>query len=894
MRTRPNVERVTVRRANGHALRRTAECGLAEAVRSAMLALLVLPATALAEIDPADPAVRALTHETSHVEVGAGVVTSNSAKFGEYNGLGNRGPFGTGGFQLNGGGEFDSNDATRWRLRGDNLGLENRELDFEYGEQGKYRFRLGYSELLHRLSDSYQTPYRGVSGGSLTLPSTWLKPVVPQVSATAINFRALSPVAGTGNCVVTAGVCPTGTPSAAQLNQLSAIRNADLPLFQNVDLKIKRKDYDAGVTLQLNSRWDVVADYQHNLRQGIKPLGAVSTLSTFESTVILPEPIDTTTDQVNLRLQYTGDQSFMQAAYYGSMFRNSIRSVSWQDPSNLAVTSTQSSAPSNQFHQGNLTGGFNMSPSTKLVMHAALGRNTQNDSFLSDSSLPIGIPTASLNGVVVTKGFDATLTSRPRPGLNVVAAYKFADRDNQTPVNRFAFYDISQPATGASSFNGALGLPAGTLGSNINIFNNRPLSVKTNQLRLDADYAVTKQHTAAAGVEYRTTDRHCNGDWYNCADAQTAKEGTLRTEWRARWTDEINSKLAYAYSRRHVDYDVNSWLALAPMANVVPGAPTVGATTSAYGFMQQTGLSGWGPIAGFPATPLTGQAAIFTPNNSIITQALYGSRDQLAENPRLRRFDMANRDRNKLRTAASWEPTERLSLQGGLDFINDQYPDSSLGTQNSRGWTLNLDGAYNVADGFSVNAFYTYEWLRNGQTGFNYVANAAAGVPAPIIGGCFANTALKNLNNKVDPCNAWSSQSRDSVHTLGLSARKRDFLGRKLDLSGDLVLSFADTNIDVQGGNYATNVAGTGLIFIPATDLPAVKSNSISARLSALYALDRSSAVRFSILHKRLRSSDFAYAGTQFGTMTTFMPSNEQAPNYNVTVVGVSFVHNFQ
>jgi hypothetical protein len=310
--------------------------------------------------------------------------------------------------------------------------------------------------------------------------------------------------------------------------------------------------------------------------------------------------------------------------------------------------------------------------------------------------------------------------------------------------------------------------------------------------------------------------------------------------------------------------------------------------------MQQTGLSGWGPIAGFPATPLAGQAAIFTPNNNIIPQALYGSRDQLAENPRLRRFDMANRERNKLRTSVAWEASEKLALQGGVDVIADNYPDSSLGTKSLRGYTLNLDGAYNISSGLTLNAFYTYEWLRTEQSGFNYVANVAAGVPAPIIGGCFANTAQKNVSNKVDPCNEWSSQARDRVHTLGLSARKRDLFGGKLDLSGDLVLSFADTNIGVQGGNYATNLSGTGLIYIPATDLPAVSSHSISARLSALYALDRSSAVRFSVLHKRLRSSDFAYAGAQVGSLTSIIPTNEQAPNYAVTVVGVSFVHNFQ
>jgi hypothetical protein len=291
---------------------------------------------------------------------------------------------------------------------------------------------------------------------------------------------------------------------------------------------------------------------------------------------------------------------------------------------------------------------------------------------------------------------------------------------------------------------------------------------------------------------------------------------------------------------------------------------------------------------------LTGNAAIFTPNNNIVPQALYASRDQLAENPRLRRYDQANRQRNKVTGFTTWDANERFSLQTGIDFFDDNYPESSLGTRNSRGVTLNLDGAYNAANGFSMNAFYSYEWMRTEQNGWNYVANAAAGVPAPIIGGCFPNTALKNLNNKIDPCNAWSSQARDGTHTLGIAARKSDVFGTRFHIGGDLVVSYANTDIGVQGGNYANNLAGTGLIYIPATDLPAVNSRSITARFTALYPLARSSLLRFSVLHKRLRSSDFATQGTQFGTMTTFMPSNEQAPNYSATVVGLSFVHNFQ
>src|SRR5205085_10590642 len=225
-----------------------------------------------------------------------------------------------------------------------------------------------------------------------------------------------------------------------------------------------------------------------------------------------------------------------------------IKTVSWQDPSNLALFSTMGSAPSNDFHQFSLTGGYNFSRSTKLVVNGFYGRNTQNDAFFfNDPQLPLGVPQSSLNGLVITEGFNAKLSLRPTNRLNVYTGYKWDVRDNRTPVNRYVFYDVNQPPTGSSSFNAALGLPPGTLGSNININNNRPFSRRVNQFNLDGDYALTKRQTLAAGYTFEKYDRWCNGIWAKCVDADTTKEHTLRGEWRARLGEEISTKLGYAY-----------------------------------------------------------------------------------------------------------------------------------------------------------------------------------------------------------------------------------------------------------------------------------------------------------------------------------------------------------
>jgi hypothetical protein len=246
-----------------------------------------------------------------------------------------------------------------------------------------------------------------------------------------------------------------------------------------------------------------------------------------------------------------------------------------------------------------------------------------------------------------------------------------------------------------------------------------------------------------------------------------------------------------------------------------------------------------------------------------------------------------------VRSLLTWDTDERTSLTAAFDYNQDDYPDGTLGLRNSKSWTFGLDGAYQVTSGFSINAFYTYEYQRSEQAGWNYVANAAAGTASPIIGGCFSDTAQKNLNNKIDPCNAWTSQSRDNVHTFGVSARQRGLLGNKLTLGGDLFVTLAGTDVAVQGGNYATIPGTTSLVYIPASDLPTVKSDRYTLRLNGVYSIDKRSAVRLVYIYEKLKTSDFAYQGLQYGTQTTVIPTNEQSPNYTVNVVGISYVYSF-
>jgi hypothetical protein len=143
---------------------------------------------------------------------------------------------------------------------------------------------------------------------------------------------------------------------------------------------------------------------------------------------------------------------------------------------------------------------------------------------------------------------------------------------------------------------------------------------------------------------------------------------------------------------------------------------------------------------------------------------------------------------------------------------------------------------------------------------------------------------------------------REKVDTFGMSFKQLGLMGGRLDLAVDLLYTKSRTNIGVTGGTYANNPAAASgrpavspaVFFIPATALPQVTTKTDEVRLNVAYAINKSSGVRFFYWYQRLTSTDFAYDGMQYGTITSVIPTSEKAPNYNVSVVGISYLYRFR
>jgi hypothetical protein len=87
-----------------------------------------------------------------------------------------------------------------------------------------------------------------------------------------------------------------------------------------------------------------------------------------------------------------------------------------------------------------------------------------------------------------------------------------------------------------------------------------------------------------------------------------------------------------------------------------------------------------------------------------LANALYANNNRISELAGMRRYYVADRDRNKLRTLVGWQATDPLSFEAGLDLTNGDYPASTYGLQDSKGWNLSLDATYLVSANWSATA----------------------------------------------------------------------------------------------------------------------------------------------------------------------------------------------
>lgn len=212
---------------------------------------------------------------------------------------------------------------------------------------------------------------------------------------------------------------------------------------------------------------------------------------------------------------------------------------------------------------------------------------------------------------------------------------------------------------------------------------------------------------------------------------------------------------------------------------------------------------------------------------------------------------IADRNRDKLKLFADWNPTEPLNLQFALEDSRDAY---------ARGRdALNIGPRSGSSQLYSVDASYT--------------------VSAKWQATAWASQLLTRMNQATGSTLAsyWSAGMKNDAQTIGLGLRGKP--SGALEIGADVLLA-RDLNGDTLGG--------------AASSLPGIDNYQTTLKLFGKYAWDKDLKLRLDLVHDRRRSNDWTWNGPSVPYVYTDGTWLYQNPNQRTTFIGFSADFSFR
>ncbi|MDN5882218.1 MAG: MtrB/PioB family decaheme-associated outer membrane protein, partial [Nitrosospira sp.] len=351
-------------------------------IEAAVVTLLISPGSAgLAWADTASDRVTRLTRPHSTVDLGVGYLFNDGARFGQYSGMRDAGPYGLINADI-----LKRSDATGtwYRLRGRNLGLDSRELRLEHSQQGNWGYVIDFSQTPRYEPFTVRTAVSGIGTSHLHVPTT--------------------PTAG------------------------------DPMLF-----KTERTAVGFGLGKSFAGNMDFQLHFRNEEKDGARVFGR-GTRSIFAGAFgFTPEPINSTTRLFGATLGYNGKRLQLSGGYYGTMYVNHNTALHITGGSSAGGGSALNTynpialPPDNQSHQLFLGGGYSFTPTTRGNFKVAYTHATQTNAFIHSLLLAPGVG-SHLGGRIDTTLLQGGLTARPLPKLSLLANIRYEDRDDKTPI----------------------------------------------------------------------------------------------------------------------------------------------------------------------------------------------------------------------------------------------------------------------------------------------------------------------------------------------------------------------------------------------------------------------------------------------------------------------------
>ncbi|HUJ87155.1 MAG TPA: MtrB/PioB family decaheme-associated outer membrane protein [Burkholderiales bacterium] len=574
-------------------------------VGQTIIALALLGAFGAARADDLDD-LAGLTQIESTVSVGVAAASGNQSDrtvFGEYNGLRKN----------------DSNllldidyakrdDKTgTWTIvRGRDLGLDTPELNFTMERQGDWRFSADYEEIVKH---DIRTINTGLVGAGTTTP------VVNLLSAPG-----------------------TGQDVNLELKRQRIGLNVDKWVSPSLQVQVSFKNEDKTGAVQWGRGFACTSAAAPGCVGG-------SATTTGWALLMLPQPVDSRTDQIEAKLNYSAGKLFVSGGYYGSFYTDNNGTLTPTVPGTLKnytggaypltaglqgiLSLPMALWPDNQAHQLYLDGTYALTQKVRSTFNLSYTRGTQDQSFSSMglTGAPAGVN--SLGAVVDTTRAQFGLTAKPMQKLSLLADVRYEDRADKTPVE---YYNIEGAAPTA--------------------WTNNPLNNRKLTGKLEGTYQLPANLLGTLGVDYQSIDRGLPVVTDTLGGITALREKTEETTYRAQLRRTFSDTFAGSIGAVHASRTGSDWY-LASTETLVSSAQLAATTTS-------------------------GALPVY----------------------------LLDRTRDAAKLTAEWTPTERTSLQfvaqGGTDHFNSPI---YTGAQSADTRLYSLDATYVLSEKWKLTGF---------------------------------------------------------------------------------------------------------------------------------------------------------------------------------------------
>ncbi|HRX88288.1 MAG TPA: MtrB/PioB family decaheme-associated outer membrane protein [Steroidobacteraceae bacterium] len=258
--------------------------------------------------------------------------------------------------------------------------------------------------------------------------------------------------------------------------------------------------------------------------------------------------------------------------------------------------------------------------------------------------------------------------------------------------------------------------------------------------------------------------------------------------------------------------------------------------------------SGWGRLAYAPRSWLRTELEVGRGVREL-GRVNAGAGLGAGQNPLLRKYDLADRERQYAEFSLAVVPASDWSVLLSGEYASNDYINSRLGLASSRDRRATLASHKSIGSRVTMSAHYS--WDRR---------------------------TARQLGSQAFAMTDWSATTDDSSRTAGTGFRLDDIGGRA---------AFAlDYSYSLAQGEIATDRG-----ILPNAEFPTIthRTRSLSARLD--YPYNRRVTVRAELLVERYDADDFAIDGVGPATIPTFLTLGSTTLDYDLRYVALSFLY---